>query len=175
MRAFKSLIYCLHKKSTIFCLRQFIIYHLSLYNWMVTGTDGDGQPALSDCGGWHPQRPQGRDALNSTAWSNWKIASIPWISTKALVCHPLFIFKIIKAWASDSLRAKRILYWGYSVKRSGTPKRGWNPFLGLFAHRRRDGVAFGNCLTQNRIQILECFKMPSSKLGDGKDPIGYWL
>ena len=138
MRAFKSLIYCLYKKSTIFCLRQFIkiISHLSLYNRMVTGTDGDGQPASSDCGGQILNERKFTALLNSTAWSNWKIASIPWISTASLM-HPfLYYFKIIKAWASDSLRAKRILFWGYSVKRSGTPKRGWNPFLGIFSHRR---------------------------------------
>ena len=103
---------------------------------MVTGTDGDGQPASSDFRGWNAQWTQVHDTLNSTAWSNWKIASIPWISTASLLPPFLYYLKIIKAWASDSLRAKRIPYWGYSVKRSGTPKRGWNPFLGIFSHRR---------------------------------------
>ena len=54
-------------------------------DWMVTGTDGDGQPALSDCGGWHPQRPQGRDALNSTARSKCWILGQTYILRNSLI------------------------------------------------------------------------------------------
>jgi hypothetical protein len=69
--ALKSLCKCEHLKALFIaftknlrffaCVNPFkIIYHISLYNRMVTGTDGDGQPASSDFRGWHPQRPQGR-------------------------------------------------------------------------------------------------------------------